>query len=111
MQPPTGVTLVSTGKSTARITWNPVSKVLLYQVTVRDNDNPSKAPVIRNTSSAYMDIVNLEPCSNYTVGVSSVNAFLLPGEASNVIHITSSEYFSNRVPLSDWIHTFCVVLC
>ncbi|XP_071392950.1 fibronectin-like [Centroberyx affinis] len=89
VQPPTGVTLVSTGKSTARVTWNPVSKVLLYQVTVTDSD-PSIAPVIRNTSSTTMDISNLEPCSTYTVGVSSVNVFLVAGEASNVIHNTSN---------------------
>ncbi|XP_033507400.2 uncharacterized protein LOC117272533 [Epinephelus lanceolatus] len=90
VQPPTGVTLVSTGRSTARVTWNTVSKVLLYQVTVSDNDNPSNAPVIRNTSSTTMDISNLEPCSTYTVGVSSVNGFLVPGEASNVTHTTST---------------------
>ncbi|KAA8587297.1 hypothetical protein FQN60_016159, partial [Etheostoma spectabile] len=90
LQPPTGLTLISTGRSTAKITWSPVSKVLLYQVTVRDKYNPSKAPVIRNTSATYMEIVNLESCSTYTVGVSSVNIFLLPGEASNVMHTTSS---------------------
>ncbi len=90
MQPPTGVSLVPTGKSTARVTWDSVSKVLLYQVVVRDND-PSNAPVIRNTSSTSMDISDLEPCSTYTVGVSSVNVFLVPGEPANVSHTTSSE--------------------
>ncbi|XP_019712208.1 fibronectin type III domain-containing protein 7-like [Hippocampus comes] len=90
VQPPTGVTLVSTGKSTARVTWDSVYKVLLYQVTVSDNENPSNAPVIMNTSSTTMDISNLEPCSTYTVGVSSVNVFLVPGEASNVTHTTST---------------------
>lgn len=96
VQPPTGVTLESTGKSTAHVTWNSVSKVLLYQVTVTDSD-PSNAPVIRNTSTTSMDISNLEPCSTYTVGVSSVNVFLVPGEASNVLHTTSSEYFSKII--------------
>ncbi|XP_044075214.1 uncharacterized protein LOC122886733 [Siniperca chuatsi] len=89
VQPPTGVTLESTGKSTARVTWNAVSKVLFYQVTVSD-DNPSNAPVIRNTSTTSMDISNLEPCSTYTVGVSSVNVFLVPGEASNVTYKTAT---------------------
>lgn len=90
VQPPTGVNLVSTGRSSARVTWNAVSKVLLYQVTVTDSD-PRKTPVIRNTSATSMDIVNLEPCSSYTVGVSSVSVFLVPGEPSNVTHSTSSE--------------------
>lgn len=90
MPSPTGVKLTSTGRSTARVTWNAVSKVLLYQVTVTDSD-PRKAPVIRNTSATSMDIRNLEPCSVYTVGVSSVNVFLVPGEPYNVPHSTSSE--------------------
>ncbi|XP_028283267.1 fibronectin type III domain-containing protein 7-like [Parambassis ranga] len=90
LQPPTGVNVVSTGKSTARVTWNPVAKVLVYQVTVTDNDEPSNMPVIRNTSSTSMDINNLEPCSNYTVGVASFNMFLMPGEPSNVLHSTST---------------------
>ena len=38
-----------------------------------------------------MDISNLEPCSTYTVGVSSLNVFLIPGEAANVTYTTSSE--------------------
>uniref|UniRef100_A0A3P8SUH6 Fibronectin type-III domain-containing protein n=1 Tax=Amphiprion percula TaxID=161767 RepID=A0A3P8SUH6_AMPPE len=95
--PPTGVTLVVTGKSTATVTWNEVNKVLLYQVAVSDNDNPSNPPVIRNTSSTSMDISNLEPCSTYTVGVSSVNVFLVPGEPSNVTHTTSSDQDSARI--------------
>lgn len=99
VQPPTGVTLVSTGKSTARVTWNSVNKVLLYQVTVTDSDT-SNAPVIRNTSATSMDISNLEPCSTYTVGVSSVNVFLIPGEASDVLHATSSECFLKVINLS-----------
>ncbi|XP_034558806.1 fibronectin type III domain-containing protein 7-like [Notolabrus celidotus] len=89
VQPPTNVTLVKTGKSTARVTWNPVSKVLLYQVKVSDVD-PSNTPVIRNTSSTSMDISNLEPCSTYIIGVSSANVFLIPGEAENVSHTTST---------------------
>ncbi|XP_075875918.1 fibronectin type III domain-containing protein 7-like [Nelusetta ayraudi] len=89
VQPPTIVSLAATGKSTAHVTWNSVSKVLLYQVTVTDSDT-SNPPVIRNTSSTSMDIINLEPCSNYTVGVSSANVFLVPGEPKNVYHSTSN---------------------
>lgn len=90
VQPPTGVNLVATGRSTARVTWNAVSKVLLYQVTITDSD-PRKALVIRNTSATSLDITNLEPCSSYTVGVSSVNVFLVPGEPYNVDYSTSSK--------------------
>lgn len=82
-----------------------MSKVLLYQVTVRDTDL-SNGVVIRNTSATSMDISNLEPCSTYTVGVSSVNVFLVPGEASNVSHTTSSEYFSKIMNLSDEMHSY-----
>lgn len=96
VQPPTGVTLVSTGRSTARVTWNAVSKVLLYQVAVTDSD-PRKTPVVRNTSATSMDISNLEPCSSYTVGVSSVNVFLVPGEPHNVALSTSSESWNSTV--------------
>lgn len=92
VQPPTVVSLAATGKSTARVTWSSVNKVLLYQVKVSDSDT-SNPPVIRNTSSTSMDISNLEPCSNYTVGVSSVNVFLVPGEPTNVYHSTSSKSF------------------
>lgn len=91
VQPPTGVTLTPTGKSTARVTWNSVSKVLLYQVTVRNNGYPDTPPVVRNSSSTSMDISSLKPCSTYTVGVSSVNVFLVPGEPSTVTYNTSSE--------------------
>ncbi|XP_049603206.1 pneumococcal serine-rich repeat protein [Syngnathus scovelli] len=90
VQPPTGVALVSTGRNTAQVSWVAVDKVLLYQVTVSDDDNPSNAPVIMNTSTTTMQISNLEPCSTYTVGVSSINVFLVPGEPSNVTHTTST---------------------
>ncbi|XP_056912041.1 fibronectin type III domain-containing protein 7-like [Takifugu flavidus] len=66
-----------------------MSKVLLYQVTVTDSD-PGKAPVIRNTSATSMDISNLEPCSSYTMGVSSVNVFLVPGEPYNISYSTAT---------------------
>lgn len=94
LQPPNGVNLVSTGRSTARVTWEAMSKVLLYQVAVTDSD-PAKAPVIRNTSATSMDIGHLEPCSSYTIGVSSVNVFLVPGEPYNNSYSTSSECYNS----------------
>lgn len=109
VQPPTVVSLAATGKSTARVTWSSVSKVLLYQVTVTDSDN-SNPPVIRNTSSTSMDISNLEPCSNYTVGVSSVNVFLVPGEPTNVYHSTSSKSFIGGILPLSWLDTDTVTL-
>ncbi|XP_047223920.1 fibronectin type III domain-containing protein 7-like [Girardinichthys multiradiatus] len=90
VQPPTTVTLTATGKSTAQVTWNPVSKVLRYQVTVRDIGRPNKPPVVRNSQSTSMDIGYLEPCSFYTVGVSSVNIFMVPGEPSIVAYNTTT---------------------
>ncbi|XP_067331701.1 fibronectin-like [Channa argus] len=90
VQPPTGVNITLTGKSTARVTWNAVNKVLIYQVSVSASPQTGKVPFIRNSSVTFMDITNLAPCSNYTVGVSSLNAFLLPGEPSNVTISTAS---------------------
>lgn len=63
----------------------------MYQVKVSDNDDPSSA-IISSTLDTTMDISNLEPCSNYTMGVSSFNMFQVPGEASTVTHATASEY-------------------
>nr|XP_040026367.1 fibronectin type III domain-containing protein 7-like [Gasterosteus aculeatus aculeatus] len=90
VQPPTGVSVESTGKSTARVTWDAVSRVLVYQVVVLDNDNPISSRVTRDTSNTWLDIGDLEPCSTYTVGVSSVNFFFVPGEAANETHTTST---------------------
>lgn len=101
VQPPTGVSVESTGKSTARVTWDAVSRVLVYQVVVLDNDNPISSRVTRDTSNTWLDIGDLEPCSTYTVGVSSVNFFFVPGEAANETHTTSSEYFNSMIPLSE----------
>ncbi|XP_035993639.1 fibronectin type III domain-containing protein 7-like [Fundulus heteroclitus] len=88
--PPTGVKIIATGKSTARVTWEPRNKVLLYQVSVKDNGNPDKPPVLRSTSSTSMEISNLDPCSTYSVGVSSFNLYLVPGEPSAVTYNTTS---------------------
>lgn len=100
VQPPTDVRVVATGKTTARVTWSPVDRVLLYQVTVSVND-PNIVPVTRNTTATSMDISNLIACTKYTVGVSSFNFFLVPGEASNVTHITASESLCKINPFSD----------
>lgn len=90
VQPPTGVRLVVIGESSVQVLWNAVSGVLLYQVKVIDSD-PSKSPVTKTTTNTQIVINDLEPCSDYTMAVSSVNYFLVPGEPENVTHSTSSK--------------------
>ncbi|KAJ8390469.1 hypothetical protein AAFF_G00104040 [Aldrovandia affinis] len=90
VEPPVNATVTNTGRSTARLTWEPVNKVLLYEVTIADIDNPSSAPFVTNTSSTSLDISNLQPCSTYRIGVSSVNDFSVPGEATYVRYTTKT---------------------
>uniref|UniRef100_A0A674MQ79 Fibronectin type-III domain-containing protein n=1 Tax=Takifugu rubripes TaxID=31033 RepID=A0A674MQ79_TAKRU len=71
----------------------------IMTLTVTDSD-PVKAPVIRNTSATSMDISNLEPCSSYTMGVSSVNVFLVPGEPYNISYSTSIPCAPTNVSVS-----------
>ncbi|CAL8324041.1 unnamed protein product [Arctogadus glacialis] len=89
-QPPTGVTVTPTGRSTATVAWDAVNMVLRYRVTFSDDDDGSVAPVSRDTELTSMDITDLGPCSNYTVGVASVNNFRIAGEAANVSHTTAT---------------------
>ncbi|XP_015242186.1 PREDICTED: uncharacterized protein LOC107092315 [Cyprinodon variegatus] len=90
VQPPTGVTVSSTGKSTALVKWNIVSNVLRYQVTVTDTGKPDKPHISRTTSSVSMEISQLEPCSIYIVEVSSLNYYLVAGEPSVVTYNTTT---------------------
>ncbi|KAJ8357216.1 hypothetical protein SKAU_G00200100 [Synaphobranchus kaupii] len=90
VQPPGYINIEHTGRSTARATWGSVSKVLLYEVTIIDTDNPNSATFVANTSSTYLDIRNLQPCSTYRIGVSSVNAFLVSGEATYATYTTKT---------------------
>ncbi|KAJ8274470.1 hypothetical protein COCON_G00090950 [Conger conger] len=90
MQPPGNVSVAHTGRSTARVTWESVDKVLLYDVTVFDTDSPNNAPFKTNTSLTYKNIQNLQPCSTYRIGVSSFNAFLVPGEPTNAVYTTKT---------------------
>nr|XP_020471689.1 fibronectin type III domain-containing protein 7-like [Monopterus albus]XP_020471690.1 fibronectin type III domain-containing protein 7-like [Monopterus albus] len=89
IQPPTGMTAVKTGNGTAKIMWNPVSKVLRYRVTVCNNDNPSETPFNTTVSTTSLNISVLDHCATYTVGVSSLNAFLDPGEPFNITYSNS----------------------
>ncbi|XP_062337580.1 fibronectin type III domain-containing protein 7-like [Osmerus eperlanus] len=90
VQPPTTVAITSTGLSSARVSWQPVTNVLQYQVQVLKRGTPGSTPYLKSTTGTFMDLSSLEPCSTYTVGVSSVNAFGDPGEPSNVNYTTST---------------------
>ncbi|CAL8367710.1 unnamed protein product, partial [Boreogadus saida] len=90
IQPPTGVTVMPTGRSTATVAWDAVNMVLRYRVTISDVDDDSVAPVSRDTELTSMNITDLAPCSNYIVGVASVNNFQIAGEAANDSHTTAT---------------------
>uniref|UniRef100_A0AAY4AQB8 Fibronectin type-III domain-containing protein n=1 Tax=Denticeps clupeoides TaxID=299321 RepID=A0AAY4AQB8_9TELE len=114
--PPGGVTVTATGSSSARVSWNSVAGVLQYQVNVTDNSAPAIAPVVVKTSSTVYDIRNLLPCSSFTMGVSSVNAYLDPGEPSNVNFKTSAiespssisvnYYCTSSMAVVNWLQVF-----
>ncbi|XP_048845072.1 uncharacterized protein fndc7rs1 isoform X3 [Brienomyrus brachyistius] len=82
-QPPTGITVQSINPSTTRVSWQRVNKVLTYRVTVWDSDNASVTLMVLNATSNVVDINNLPPCATFTIGVSSINEFLEPGEPAN----------------------------
>ena len=76
---------------TARISWEPVDRVLLYRVVIADVDGSRKAPIYMNVSGTTLDAANIVPCSSYQISVSSFNTFLEPGEANNHNYTTNSE--------------------
>ncbi|KAL1280893.1 hypothetical protein QQF64_015493, partial [Cirrhinus molitorella] len=88
VQPPDTVFVSALTQSTARVTWNTVTGVLLYQLSVTANNNPGLAPLIKNVTSNAVNISNLEPCTTYTIGVASINMFLEPGESTNYTYTT-----------------------
>ncbi|KAJ8011603.1 hypothetical protein DPEC_G00059970 [Dallia pectoralis] len=87
--PPKGLAIVSIDGSTAHVTWQAVNKVVIYQVSITNSNNPSVS-VLKNTTLTFMDLSNLKPCSTYIIGVSSVNSFLDAGEPANVSYSTST---------------------
>ncbi|KAI7809537.1 hypothetical protein IRJ41_010869 [Triplophysa rosa] len=88
VQPPAGVTVVKVSQKIARVSWNSVPTVLIYQVTASANNKPSIPPVSWNATTLALEIPNLVPCTTYTIGVSSISMFLEPGEPSNVNYTT-----------------------
>uniref|UniRef100_A0AAR2JQD7 Fibronectin type-III domain-containing protein n=1 Tax=Pygocentrus nattereri TaxID=42514 RepID=A0AAR2JQD7_PYGNA len=55
-----------------------------------ENNRSGLPPMTWNTSATSLNISNLKPCSSYTIGVSSINMFLQPGEPSTALYTTSS---------------------
>lgn len=83
---------MQTGSRTARISWQSVEKVLLYEVVIADVSDPRNVPIQMNVSSTTLDVPNILPCSSYQISVSSINTFLEPGEANNYTYTTNSEH-------------------
>ncbi|KAL7851296.1 hypothetical protein AOLI_G00216520 [Acnodon oligacanthus] len=90
VQPPGVVTVTTVNSNTIYVTWSSVSGVLLYQVSLTENNRSGLPPMTWNTSATSLNIPNLKPCSSYTIGVSSINMFLQPGEPSTSLYTTSS---------------------
>ncbi|XP_012990390.2 uncharacterized protein LOC105029012 isoform X2 [Esox lucius] len=103
VQPPKGVTGVQIGKRTARVSWQPVEKVILYKVTVTYLDEPNRAPFKTNASNSQLEIQDILPCSSYQISVASFNTFLQPGEPTEYLYTTNR--LSNVVSIS--VDYFC----
>ncbi|XP_041914101.1 uncharacterized protein LOC121678548 [Alosa sapidissima] len=89
VQPPGGIRAVQTGSRTARISWESVERVLLYEVVIADVSDPRNVPVQMSVSSTTLDVQNILPCSSYQISVSSINTFLEPGEANKYTYTTN----------------------
>ncbi|XP_063075940.1 uncharacterized protein LOC134465972, partial [Engraulis encrasicolus] len=88
--PPNGVNVVATGRTSVRISWTLRPGVIVYGVTITRNGDSGATPVTIESFFSYVDYSGLEPCSTYTIGVSSKNNFLEAGEPSEFNHTTSS---------------------
>ncbi|XP_016331309.1 uncharacterized protein LOC107680061 [Sinocyclocheilus anshuiensis] len=90
IQPPAVITVLQMGPQSAHISWQPVDKVLVYQVTVK-NWNSLHTTVYSNTVfGTTLDVQNISPCSSYQISVSSLNALLEPGEPRQVNYTTNT---------------------
>uniref|UniRef100_A0A8C1BB54 Fibronectin type-III domain-containing protein n=1 Tax=Cyprinus carpio carpio TaxID=630221 RepID=A0A8C1BB54_CYPCA len=90
VQPPNNVAVRELPQNMAHVTWNSVSGVVLYQVSVTANNKPGFPLFLKNVTGTAVNISNLEPCTTYTIGVASINMFLEPGEFTNVTFLTST---------------------
>lgn len=91
MQPPANITVMQTGRNTARVTWLAVEDVLKYRVTVQDTSEPGSHWLEFNVSDTKLDVHSILPCSTYLISVSSFNTFLVPSEPSVYSYTTNSE--------------------
>ncbi|CAL8306274.1 unnamed protein product [Lota lota] len=88
--PPNNISALQTGSRTVRVSWQPVTDVLLYQVTVKNQDLPNLKPTVANATESRFDIADIRSCSAYLISVSSVNQFLQPGEPRNLSFTTNT---------------------
>lgn len=91
IEPPTGVTATENGRGTVRVRWLPVEDVLLYQVAIRNLDEPASRPNFYNVTGTKLDVQGILPCSTYLISVSSFNNFLMPSEPTDYTYTTNSE--------------------
>uniref|UniRef100_A0A3Q2UY66 Uncharacterized LOC102300190 n=1 Tax=Haplochromis burtoni TaxID=8153 RepID=A0A3Q2UY66_HAPBU len=89
VQPPVGITATQTNQVTARITWEPVNRVLLYHVRIRNLDDPSSQPSSYNVSDTKLDVQGILPCSTYLISVFSYSMFLVPSEPTDYTYTTN----------------------
>ncbi|XP_044055462.1 uncharacterized protein LOC122877670 [Siniperca chuatsi] len=89
VQPPVGVTATQTGPSTARVTWQPIKDVLIYQVAIRDIDGPTSRLSVYNITDTKLDVQSILPCSTYLISVSSFSKFLVPSEPTDYTYTTN----------------------
>ncbi|XP_077060714.1 uncharacterized protein fndc7b [Siphateles boraxobius] len=78
------------GIQSARISWQPVDKVLVYQVTVKNWNSLNTTIFSNNVFGITLDVQNILPCSPYQISVSSLNAFLEAGEPRQVNYTTNT---------------------
>uniref|UniRef100_A0A8C1QH51 Fibronectin type-III domain-containing protein n=1 Tax=Cyprinus carpio TaxID=7962 RepID=A0A8C1QH51_CYPCA len=90
IQPPVVITVLQIRPQSAQISWQPVDKVLVYQITVK-NWNSLNTTIYSNTVfGTTLDVQNISPCSSYQISVSSLNALLEAGEPRQVNYTTST---------------------
>ena len=88
--PPNDIVVRQNGRQRARVSWQPVDRVLLYRVTIRNQDQPNSEPMVANATAPYLDFDTLS-CTTYDISVSSFHRFLLPGEPNDVSFTSDGE--------------------
>ncbi|XP_039984445.1 uncharacterized protein LOC120790698 [Xiphias gladius] len=89
VQPPVNISAAQTGRSTARVTWQPVKDVLIYRVAIQNLDEPTSGPSVQNVTDNKLDVHGILPCSTYLISVSSLNMFLVPSEPTDHTYTTN----------------------